>query len=170
MELPEAQVLEFARKISGLREQLRQSAATVASQPDQLQFYEEKELQALATQVSREHYPLVGAKKRSRAEARRQGQSELPQETPPGLKRRRRRAKPLDLDQKLRIVERVIIDCESQADVAKDYRISAAAICILIAKVRKKPELLRELISQRSEKQLGELALAEFIEDRLSQG
>ena len=142
----------------------------MATQPDQLQFYEEKELEALAAQVSRQHYPLMGAKKRSRAEARRRGQSELPKEPPLGLKRRRRRAKPLDLDQKLRIVERVIIGGESQSDLAKDYRLSPAAVSNLITKVRKKPELLRELITQRSEKQLGEVALADFIEERLSQG
>ena len=112
----------------------------------------------------------MGAKKRSRAEARRRGQSELPEEPPLGLKRRRRRAKPLDLDQKLRIVERVIIGGESQTDLAKDYRLSPAAVSNLITKVRKKPELLRELITQRSEKQLGEVALADFIEERLSQG
>ena len=119
----------------------------MATQPDQVQYYGVKELEKLAAQVSRQHYPLGGAKKRSRAEARRQGQSELPDETPLDLKRRRRRAKPLDLDQKLRIVERVIIDGECQGDVAKDYRLSPAAVSSLITKVRKKPELLRELIS-----------------------
>ena len=34
MELPKAQITESARKITGLREHLRLTAATVASQPD----------------------------------------------------------------------------------------------------------------------------------------
>ena len=40
MELPEAQIIESARKITVLREHMRLTAATLASQPDQLRFYE----------------------------------------------------------------------------------------------------------------------------------
>ena len=69
MELPEDQIVDSARKITGLREHLRLTAATVASQPDQLKFYEEKELKNLAAQVSRYHYPLMGSQKRSRLKA-----------------------------------------------------------------------------------------------------
>ena len=60
MNLQEEKLKEQALVISGLREQLRWKAAAVAHQPDQLQFYEEKELLELSERVSRDHYPLKG--------------------------------------------------------------------------------------------------------------
>ena len=84
--------------------------------------------------------------------------------TPPGLGRRRRRAGPLTLDGKLDIVPRVLVDGEAQKELAKEYRYSQAAVSALVTKVRKKPELLRELITARAKKQLQVEELAEFIE------
>ena len=84
--------------------------------------------------------------------------------TPPGLGRRRRRAGPLTLDEKLEVVHRILVDGEAQKDLAKEYRYSQAAISSLVCKVRKKPELLRELISARAKKQLQVEGLADFIE------
>ena len=55
MNLQEEKLKEQALVISGLREQLRWKAAAVAHQPDQLQFYEEKELEELSERVSRDH-------------------------------------------------------------------------------------------------------------------
>ena len=98
------------------------------------------------------------------------GQLELPEEVPLGLKRRGRKPKTLGLNQKLEIVHRVLVGGESQSDLAKDFRVSQSLISNLVTKVRKKPELLRELISKRAEKQLGDLELADFIEDRMKQG
>ena len=60
MNLQEEKLKEQALVITGLREQLRWRAAAVAHQPDQLQFYEEKELEELSERVSRDHYPLKG--------------------------------------------------------------------------------------------------------------
>ena len=37
----------------------------------------------------------------------------------------------------------------------------------LVAKVRKKPELLRELLTERTEKQRQEYDLANFIQDKM---
>ena len=124
-------------------------------------------MKALADQVSRNHYPLKGSQKRSRLEALRKGQIELPEEVPLGLKRRGKKPKTIGLDQKLQILERVLIDGESQSDVAKDFRVSQPLVSNLITKVRKKPELMRELISKRAEKQLEDLDLADFIEGRM---
>ena len=60
-----------------------------------------------------------------------------------------------------------MIDGETQTDVAKDFRVSKSLVSYIITKVRKKPELMRELISKRAEKQLGDLDLADFIEGRM---
>ena len=46
--LQEEEMKEQALVITNLREQLRWKAAAVAHQPDQLQFYEEKELEELS--------------------------------------------------------------------------------------------------------------------------
>ena len=69
MELPEEEVVAQAKEITELREQLRWAAAAAANQPDQLQYYEEKELKELEARVSRDHYPLQGQQKRERQRA-----------------------------------------------------------------------------------------------------
>ena len=69
MELSEVEVVAQAKEITKLREHLRWAAATAANQPDQLQYYEEKELKELEARVSRDHYPLQGQQKRERQRA-----------------------------------------------------------------------------------------------------
>ena len=76
-----------------------------------MKFYEEKELQELSARVSRYHYPVKGYRKRKKI-------SMVPEDTPLGLKRRRRKGKPLSLDDKLDIVHRAIVDGEAQLDLA----------------------------------------------------
>lgn len=83
---------------------------------------------------------------------------------PPGLRHRRRSTKPLSLEQKLDIAYRVIVSGELQIDLAKEFRVSQTVVSLLIRKVRKKPELLRDLISEKNEKQLRDLRVVEFIE------
>ena len=91
MGFKESKIQDFALKITELREQLRWRAAAVAGQPDQLKYYESKELEELSKQVSRQHYPLKGLRKRQRRRV-------LPEETPVGLRRRRRKTRQLSLD------------------------------------------------------------------------
>ena len=71
MELPEEEVVAQAKEITELREQLRWAAAAAANQPDQLQYYEEAELEQLRARVSQDHYPLQGQQKRERQRAQR---------------------------------------------------------------------------------------------------
>ena len=138
-------------------------AASVATQPDQLKFYEKRELVELSDRVSREHYPIKGLKKRRKRPM-------LPEETPLGLKRKRRRAKPLTLEQKLEIVHRALVDGEAQKDLARDFRVTQPVISSLVCKVRKKPSLLAELISERAKKKHLDERLNEFIETRMRDG
>ena len=49
-------------------------------------------------------------------------------------------------------------------ELAREFRVSPAVVSLLVTKVRKRPEFLRELVSERTEKQLLECRLAEFIE------
>ena len=56
----------------------------------------------LSKLVSRQHYPLKGLKKRL-------GRPEKFEDIPLGLRRRARKMKPLNLDQKLEVVHRVIV-------------------------------------------------------------
>ena len=68
MELKKVKLEQLALRITELREGLRGRAALVAAQPDQLQFFEEKELVRLQAQVSRQHYPLSAQRKKNRKE------------------------------------------------------------------------------------------------------
>ena len=86
------------------------------------------------------------------------------------MKHKGRRVKQLNLDQKLEIVHRILVDGEAQKDLAKEFRLSQALVSILVGKVRKKPEFLAELISKRAEKELLELKLADFIDGKREQG
>jgi Mor family transcriptional regulator len=44
------------------------------------------------------------------------------------------------------IAERIVMGLESQVDLAKEYRVSKATICLIMKKMRKKPEAVREAI------------------------
>ena len=47
----------------------------------------------------------------------------------------------------MEVAHLVIVDGEIQKEVAKKYRVSAKVVSALINKIRRKPELLRDLIS-----------------------
>ena len=49
-------------------------------------------------------------------------------------------------------------------ELAREFRVSQAVVSLLVTKVRKRPEFLRELVSERTEKQLLDWRLATFIE------
>ena len=80
------------------------------------------------------------------------------------MRRRRRKTRQLSLDQKLDVVHRALVGREAQMELAREFRVSQAVVSLLVTKVRKRPEFLRELVSERTEKQLLECRLAEFIE------
>ena len=68
---------------------------------------------------------------------------------------------PFDLSTKLKIGHRVLIQKESQSDLAKEFRVSPKFISQLIASLKKKREMMHEMVSA-SEKR--ELLLLEFRE------
>jgi Trp operon repressor len=70
--------------------------------------------------------------------------------TPPGLRQRRARHSRLSLDEKMTIVNRIVIGLESQTDLAKEYRVSKAAISVMLKSIKKTPEAIREAIHKRS--------------------
>ena len=86
------------------------------------------------------------------------------------MRRRRRSAKPLSLEQKLDIAHRAIVGGEVQMDLAKEFRVSQKVVSVLVNRVRKKPQFLRDLVFEKSEKQLQDLQLAEFIEAKIERG
>jgi hypothetical protein len=49
---------------------------------------------------------------------------EFVEKTPPGSKRKSKGRKKLDLSDKLAIAQKVVIDLETQADVARNYQVS----------------------------------------------
>ena len=60
--------------------------------------------------------------------------------------RRSRKKYVFDLSTKLRIMHRVIVGKESQAELAKEFRVTAKFISHLISTLKKKKELLGEMI------------------------
>jgi hypothetical protein len=65
----------------------------------------------------------------------------------------------------MQIAERVIMGQESQTDLAKELRLSTAAISVIVQMARKKPEVIREAIASRAEKLYEENTLADYIEN-----
>ena len=60
-------------------------------------------------------------------------QFDIAEETPPGKRKRSRKRGPLTLDDKIGVLTRVFVDQEIQADVAREYRVSAVTINRLVA-------------------------------------
>ena len=76
----------------------------------------------------------------------------------------------LQADQKLDIAHRVIVGCETHADIALEYRVSRWVIQGIVKKVNKNPKYLSELITKQSAKALEEERFCEFIETHIAQG
>ena len=87
-----------------------------------------------------------------------------------GLRCKRRRQRRLSLEEKVDIAYRAIVMCESQKDLAIEYRVSQVVVSVLVSKVRKKPKLLADLISERTDKRQQEHTLAEFINAKIAAG
>ena len=96
-------------------------AAAAATQPGQLQLYEEKEIKKLSQRVSHDHYPAKGFKKRNRG-------PKIVTDVAVGSRRRRRKAKPLSLDQQLDLVHRAVVGCEGHSDLAKEFHVTLAVV------------------------------------------
>ena len=95
----------------------------------------------------------------------------MSEERPPGQRQRRfRTEKALSIEQKLDIAHRAIVGCEGQAELAREFRVTQVVVSLLVSKVRKQPGHLGELVAQRTEKQLLELRLADFVEAQLRAG
>ena len=64
---------------------------------------------------------------------------------------------------KVDILYRVFIKKEYQADLAKEYRVTIAAISKLVCRIRKNPSVLSELLSKREEKKAERAMIANEV-------
>ena len=96
--------------------------------------------------------------------------SAFQEETPVGRRRRGKKPPKISTSQKLEIADRVVRGCEAQADLAKEFRISQSRVCNIVAELKKRPEVIREQISQESEQALLDEQLANFVETKLLNG
>ena len=58
----------------------------------------------------------------------------------------------MTIAEKIEIVHKVVIEHELQKDVAREYRVKNGVILQIIRKVRKRPQLLDELVAERDRK------------------
>ena len=55
-------------------------------------------------------------------------------------------------------------------DLAKEFRVSPARISNIVKELKTKPEVIREKIAQEADKALTDEKLADFVDDKLSNG
>ena len=60
-----------------------------------------------------------------KAELKKQLRPDFVEPVPHGKRRRMKKRKPLSIDERISIVHKVLVGFEMQADVAKDFRVSA---------------------------------------------
>ena len=61
-----------------------------------------------------------------------------------------KKRKPLSIDERISIVHKVLVVLDKQADVAKDFRVSASVVAALVRKIRANPSVFREILSKRN--------------------
>ena len=86
-------------------------------------------------------------------------------EVAPGKRRRSKKRGPLLLDEKLDILQRVLVSFESHKEVASAYRVSKAVVASLIFKVKKKPAILAEVHCRQQAKQSREDAVSKVVDE-----
>ena len=69
-----------------------------------------------------------------------------------GARRRMKKRRPLTTHDRVSIVHQVLVNHEKHADVAKAYRVSPQVVASLILRVRRKPEVLREIMASDAER------------------
>ena len=58
-------------------------------------------------------------------------------ETPVGLRRRTGKRKPLTVEEKIHIVHQVLVDYQTQTEVAREHRVSNGVVSCLVRKAQK---------------------------------
>ena len=84
--------------------------------------------------------------------------------TPIDLRKRRSRKGPLKVKDKIEIVFQVMCLHAPAKHLAKKYRVTESYISLLVHKVKKKPELLRQLFEKDIEKEVK----IDYIKDKMS--
>ena len=74
---------------------------------------------------------------------------DIDNDTPEGKRKRSRKRGPLQLEEKIDIMQRILISFESHKDVAKVYRVSTGVVGQVVHKVKQNPKLMAELHPRR---------------------
>ena len=77
---------------------------------------------------------------------------------------RSKRRGPLTIAERIDIAHRVLIGHEMHAELAREYRVTAAVINMVISKARRNPTFLKALLEKRDEKARRRCAIKEVAE------
>jgi len=92
------------------------------------------------------------------------------QSEPAGNYYKKRHRKELSTAEIVDIVHCYVIECASQADVARKHRISVQLVGRLVAEAKKKPEKLRDMKARQKQKQDASLAAEQLAAQMLERG
>ena len=97
---------------------------------------------------------LEALKRRSRRREEKEAWCQRPSGTErvaPGRRQKRRKRHQLSVLEKLQIVHQVLVENDSQAAVAKEFRTSQCVVSQLTTTATKRPGFLKELVADRNE-------------------
>ena len=129
------QLKRYAMQVQRLRTEIRQRAKRLEPSVERPQVDQRKQRSSKISQESnRQHSKLS---------------TPVGKEPTPTLLRKRAQRRKLQLSDIIDIVHRVQIGKESEATVAKHYNVNQATVSRHVCKVRKRPELLSEMLTLR---------------------
>ena len=82
-----------------------------------------------------------------------------------GGRHRSKRRGPLTITERIDIVHRVLIGHEKHAELAREHRVTAAVIGMVMTKARRNPKFLRALLEKRDENAIRREVIKEATEE-----
>ena len=82
----------------------------------------------------------------------------------PSLLRKRGKIRKLSLDDRVEVAWMIFMDKERQVDVAKHFHVTQPSISSLVSRLRKKPNMLSELLTIKESKKADRVAIGDAIQ------
>jgi hypothetical protein len=142
--LSQEELKSYGMQITNQRKKIRKEALAVDEKESQGPGDDPEVSTALAQRIKKGYF---STKKRTYEQMVREEESEVPE----GLQRKKKTNQRLDISERLDIAYKGIVNSESQADLAKEYRVSQAVISLVVTSAKKQPEVGREALEKQHE-------------------
>ena len=155
--IKEDKLFKFAKSTNKLRADLRKRAVRMAEVIGASISDSDPVVAKVITNVRNGHWDQRVKKKKDFFKS-------MTKEPVPSLLRKRGKIRKLSLDDRVEVAWMIFMDKERQVDVAKHFHVTQPSISSLVSRLRKKPNMLSELLAVKESKKADRAAIGDAIQ------